>query len=122
MAIWTGRVLRGDVLTIVGGSASKGMLHGGLPEDVGELQVYAAQSGDNGLTVFTSHPNYAKPFTLMSRAHGRITFTFDPRHATDLTVFETPNPQNGSQRLVLRINTDLTACVIEWRRLEAEPE
>jgi hypothetical protein len=77
--------------------------------------VHPAESGVEGLIVFTVDPQFARPASV-NTGHGTATYTFDPRHATDLVVFETPGPQNNWERLVLRVNNPkMTACVIEWR-------
>jgi serine/threonine-protein kinase len=108
--VWTGQMIKGGLLTITGTRASIGSLSGALPGRPVKIHVYPAESGAAGLTVFTSDSRYA-----VARTRGTATYTFDPRHATDIAVFETPGPQNRWDRLVIRINNPkTTACVIEW--------
>jgi hypothetical protein len=112
--VWTGHAAKGDVLTITGTHASMGSLAGALPGHPASVEVYPASLTADGLTVFTQHPRYVNT-VVKALPRGRATYTFDPRHATDLTVFEAPGGQNGWQRLVLRVNTPVTACVVEWQ-------
>ncbi len=113
MVIWTGHLPASGLLTIDGGRASTGSLSGALPGRPVTVEVHPAEPAGAGLTVFTSDSRYATP-TTTGTAHGDATFTFDPRHATDIAIFEAPNAQNGWDRLVLRVSRKVSACVIEW--------
>ena len=113
--VWTGQVSKGGTITINGSDVSSGSVTGRLPGRPVTIQVHPAESGTEGLMVFTTDPHFAKPASV-NTGSGTATYTFDPRHATDLVVFETPGPQNNWERLVLRVNNPkMTACVIEWR-------
>jgi serine/threonine protein kinase len=113
--VWTGQVSKGGTITITGGDVSAGSVTGRLPGRPVSIQVHPAESGTEGLMVFTTDTQFARPASV-NTGHGTATYTFDPRHATDLVVFETPGPQNNWERLVLRVNNPkMTACVIEWR-------
>ncbi len=115
IVVWTGHFASGGLLTIAGSRASTGSLSGALPGTPVSVQVYPAEAGRDGLTVFTSNPRYATPAAAKTAA-GNAIFTFDPRHATDIVVFESPGAQNNWERLVVRINNSkISACVIEWQ-------
>jgi hypothetical protein len=113
--VWTGQAAQGDVLTISGTHASMGSLAGGLPGHRVTIEAYPASLTADGLTVFTPHPRFVNAVTT-STPRGRATYTFDPRHATDLSVFEVPSAHNDWRRLVLRVNKPITAFVIEWQQ------
>jgi len=115
--IWIGQTQRGSLLRIDGAAASPGTIHGRFPGIPVPIRVYPAERAMRRLTVFTSDEKYASPVRAATAA-GLALFSFDPRHLTDVTLFETPGPGNGWQRCVLRINSgQLTASVIEWKRI-----
>lgn len=113
LAIWTGHLAASGLLTIDGARASVGSLTSALPGRPVTIQVYPAESTGTGLTVFTSDSQYATAATI-NTPRGPATFTFDPRHATDIVLFEAPSAQNNWEHLVLRVNRKVSACVIEW--------
>jgi serine/threonine-protein kinase len=113
MLVWTGYAASGDVLTITATHASKGSVSGTFPGRGASIAVHPAALTRNGLIVFTANPGHLRS-PVVPTPHGRATFTFDPRHATDLTVFEAPHAQNDWGRLLIRVNRPLSACVIEW--------
>ena len=113
--VWTGRVAKGTQITISGSSASSGSLAGALPGNPFRIQVYPAEESKTGLTVFTADPAYATA-AVVETPRGRASFTFDPRHSTDIVVFEHPGPTNNWKRLVFQINNpNISACVIQWQ-------
>ncbi|MEO8125854.1 MAG: protein kinase [Bryobacteraceae bacterium] len=113
--VWTGNLPAGRLITITGSRASSGSLSGALPQRPVTVQIHPAEDGAAGLTVFTSNPEYATP-TIVVTPRGRANFTFDPRHATDVVVFEEPAPQNDWNRLVVQLNNPkISAFVIQWQ-------
>ncbi|MBS1830230.1 MAG: serine/threonine protein kinase [Acidobacteria bacterium] len=82
--LWTGNAQPGDLITISGDRASIGTISGALPAKPGHIQIDPA-----AIT-----PEDA-----------------DPRHATDLSIYETPVE---STRLVVRANAPLRAFLIRW--------
>jgi serine/threonine-protein kinase len=112
--VWTGRLAGPGLVTISGANSSIGSLSGHLPRSPISVQVYPAESRANGFTAFTADSQYANSVTLPS-LRGPITLTYDPRHATDIAVFEKPGPENEWERLVLRINNPrISGCIIQW--------
>jgi serine/threonine protein kinase len=113
--VWTGRAIAGTLLEINKGQASIGKLDGHLPGSPVDIQVFPAAPTVDGLTVFTSNEKYAVPMHDAAPT-GRMTLSWDPRHSTDLTIWEAPGPTNGWTKLVLRINAaSLNAFVMRWR-------
>ncbi len=79
-------------------------------------RVFPGDYERSGLTVFTSEPAFAVP-EREATAAGPAVFSWDPRHATDLTVWEQPGPANHWAKLVVCVNSaKLTAFVVEWTR------
>lgn len=111
--VWTGHAQRGDVLTISGSQSSSGALAGALPARPVRIKVYAAGISGEGLTAFTADSTDSTDLPV-STPHGPALLAFDPRHATDLTVFEAPAALNQWQRLVVQANTDLSAFLVTW--------
>jgi hypothetical protein len=111
LLIWTGRASRGDLLTITGNHASTGTLSGALPGGPVRIRIYPAVRTSTGITAFSSNAGHAS----VPVSRGAAVFTFDPRHATDLTLFEAPARENDWKRIVIRVNTDIAACIIDWR-------
>ncbi|HEY1336715.1 MAG TPA: serine/threonine-protein kinase [Bryobacteraceae bacterium] len=117
--VWTGRAGRGTLLAIDAGRASTGNLSGRFPGGPIEVSAFPAESAAQGLTVYTSDAKYATPVREATAA-GPALFSWDPRHQTDVTVWEKPSPANNWARLVLRVNSpQLTACIVSWRKLSA---
>ena len=115
--IWTGQARRGALLRIDGGAASAGSVFGRFPGGPVEIRVYPAERSMRTLTVFTSDAKYASPVRA-STAAGVALFSWDPRHLTDVTLWESPGPGNNWRRCVLRVNSGvLTASVIEWKKI-----
>jgi serine/threonine protein kinase len=112
--IWAGQRPVAGLLTITGAGSSSGSLSGALPRSAIDIDVYPAEASRAGLTVFTSDPRYIDP-SRVPTLRGTATFVFDPRHATDLVVFEQPGPANNWERLVISFrNPKISACAIEW--------
>lgn len=115
--IWTGQARRGALLRFEGGSASAGSVYGRFPGGPIEVRVFPAERAPHRFTVFTSDERYATPVRAATAA-GPALFSWDPRHITDLTLWERPGPANNWRRCMLRVNSGrLTACVIEWKRI-----
>ena len=115
--VWTGQARRGALVQIDSSGASSGHLYGRLPGGPIEIRIFPADHSFRHLTVFTSDVKYATP-VRSSTAAGPALFSWDPRHMTDLTVWEKPGPANNWQRCALRVNSNqLTAAIIEWRKL-----
>ena len=114
--IWLGEAKRGTLLTISGSQASVGSVIGRLPGGPVSIEVFPAENGPQGLTIFTLDARYARSEKEQTPV-GVATVAWDPRHATDLTIWSEPGPDNNWDKVVLRVNTPrLTACVIQWRR------
>ena len=114
--VWTGVATRGTLLQIENDRASTGIVRGRFPGGPVEVQVFPADNTGDGLTVFTSDEKYATPVSETT-ASGVALFSWDPRHATDLTVWEEPGPGNEWGRVVVRVNSaKLTSCIVEWKR------
>jgi serine/threonine protein kinase len=111
--LWTGHLNAGEMLTIDTSRASTGVVSGALPQKPIRMAVYPAQAANGAVTVFTSNSRYVRPATVAT-PRGDVTLTFDPRHATDIVVFEHPGLQNNWARMRIRANLSLSACVIEW--------
>ena len=104
------------LLSIQKDRASAGSLHGRLPGVPITAQIFPAENAAQGLTVFTSDERYATPAREDTPA-GPATFSWDPRHETDLTVFEEPGPANNWEKLVVRVNSPkLTSFVVQWKK------
>jgi serine/threonine-protein kinase len=115
--IWIGPARRGALVRIDGGVASTGSLYGSLPGGPVRIRVYPAERNMRRLTVFTSDAKYTTPVRA-STAAGLALFSWDPRHMTDVTLWEMPGPGNNWKRCVLRVNsTQLRAFVIEWVKI-----
>jgi serine/threonine protein kinase len=113
--VWTGSAGAGTLVTIEHGHASVGTVEGYLPGTPVDVQVFPASTSSEGLTVFTVDMRYATPAKEWTSA-GPATFVWDPRHSTDLFVWELPSPANGWHKIVLRINTpEVTGCIVQWR-------
>ena len=113
---WSGLAWKGELVELGSSRASTGNLLGEFPGGPVDVRVFPAGIGGRGLTAFTSDERYATP-TTEDTAAGPVTFAWDPRHMTDLSVWEMPGVANNWSKLVLRVNTaELTACVVEWRR------
>lgn len=114
---WTGDAARGTLLAIENGQASAGKVRGHLPGDAVEIEAFPAARTPGGWIVFTSDEKYAAPVHRPTPA-GDTVFSWDPRHATDLSVWEQPGPGNHWEKLVLRVNASrLTGCLVEWKAL-----
>lgn len=112
--IWTGQARRGALLRIENGTASTGKVYGTFPGVPVEVRVSPAEHTLRRLNVYTSEERYATPVRETTPA-GPAIFSWDPRHMTDLTLWELPSPANHWGGVVLRVNTgQLTACIIEW--------
>jgi serine/threonine-protein kinase len=113
---WTGLARKGDLVQLERSRASIGNLLGEFPGGPVDVRVLPAGIGGRGLIAFTSDERYATPETENTAARP-VTFAWDPRHMTDLSVWEMPGAGNNWSKLVLRVNSaELTACVVEWRR------
>ncbi len=115
--VWTGQARKGALIRIDGGAASVGALYGNFPGGPIEIRVFPADRALRRLTVFTSDAKYATAVRTATAA-GPALFSWDPRHMTDVTIWEKPSPGNHWDRCTLRVNTSqLTASVIEWRKI-----
>jgi hypothetical protein len=112
MLFWTGQARQGDLITIAGNRASAGLLSGRCPEAPSSVSVYPATLEGGRLTMFTTDARKADSGPKLT-PRGIGVFTFDPRHATDLSLFEVPGTRSG--RLVVRVNAPLAAFVVECR-------
>jgi len=100
-------------VTIANDQASKGSIIGKLPRRPTSIQVYPAEEKGSGLFVFTAKAEDAD--RSIDTVRGRAKFLFDPRHATDIIVFEAPGVNNNWERLVVRINSmRVSAFLVEW--------
>jgi tRNA A-37 threonylcarbamoyl transferase component Bud32 len=114
--VWTGEAKRGSLIVIASGRASQGSVHGRLPAEPVTSRVFPGDYEKSGLMVFTTDAAFAAPEREATEA-GPAMFSWDPRHATDLTVWETPGPANHWAKLVVCVNSaKLTAFVVEWTR------
>jgi len=114
LIIWTGSLRPGEFLAIDSEHLTAGRVVGVLPGRPVRIHVYPADLSDGIATAYTVDPGYVSPRRITAGKRD-VTLTFDPRHATDLVVFESPAAQNNWSRLSIRANTNLSACVIEWR-------
>jgi tRNA A-37 threonylcarbamoyl transferase component Bud32 len=109
--VWTGVARQGDLVTISATQASIGSVAGALPGVPVRIRLYPAEQTPHGLSVFLSDSPEPPPEILTPL--GPATFVFDPRHATDLTVFDAPAP-NQWERLRVHVNANVSAFLVEW--------
>jgi serine/threonine protein kinase len=112
MLVWTGQAVRGDLVTIQDSRASAGAVAGGCPASASAFTLNPASWANGRLTVLTANARYGTS-AIRATPRGPAMFTFDPRHATDLTLFEAAGSQNGGVRLVVRVNAPVAAFVVE---------
>jgi len=117
--IWTGFLQKNSVLSIEGKRASTGQLTGELPNLPLRIGALAAELSGRGLTVFSSNPKYSRgPVTEPpgpQNGWNRTTYRYDPGVAQDLVVVETPSPEEGRNRILLRSGErPVSVILIEW--------
>jgi eukaryotic-like serine/threonine-protein kinase len=118
MLVWTGQAARNDLVTISDTRPSKGAVTGACVPSSSVFTIYPAAWAHERLTVFTAEPRYAGA-PILTTPRGPAAFTFDPRHATDLTLYEARITQNGGTRVVVRMNAPVSAFVL---KCDAGPE
>jgi len=117
--IWTGFLQKNSVLSIEGRRASTGQLTGDLPSLPVRIGAHPAELSGRGLTVFSSNPKYshgpvAEP-PGPQNGWNRTVYRYDPVVAQDLVVVETPNPEEGRNRILLRSGErPVSVILIEW--------
>lgn len=121
-AIWTGRFPKSGPLTLEGNHASAGYLNGALPGVPVRIAVYPGRLTAEGITLYSSNPNYARKVVEPPGAQNgwnKTVYSFEPKLAKDIAVVETPNPQNRWNRLVLRsTNFNLSLIILEWHVIQ----
>ena len=112
--LWSGPITTSRLVTMNSGSPSTGYTSGSLPEPPYKLEVFPVLNANGVLTAYTTDPDYAEPVVL-SFAGAPVRLTWDPRHVNDLSVWQTPSPENSWKTLTLRINVStVDACLIKW--------
>src|SRR5581483_12483074 len=97
--------------------ASRGVVHGRLPGLPAKVEVFAAERGSLGLTVYTSDQKFATPVSISLPGFGEALLCWDPRHATDFVLWEKPDTTNKWKRIVVLVNTPMTGYVVRWNEI-----
>ncbi len=120
--IWTGRLGRGQSLSINGAAASAGYVTGELPGVPVRISAHPADLSDNGLVVYTSRAVAAQSDreAPSPRNGWNLTrYALDPHRAARVLVTEPPSAQTGWRKLTLRgDDAPVAVVVIDWKVAE----
>jgi hypothetical protein len=120
--IWTGRLGRGQSLSINGAAASTGYLTGELPGVPVRISAHPADLSDNGLVVYTSRAVASQSgheAPSMRNGWNPTRYALDPHRAARVLVTEPPSAQTGWRKLTLRSdNAPVAVVVIDWKVAE----
>ncbi len=121
--IWIGNLAKNAAVTIEGRRASAGNVVGQLPGVPVRIGAYPAEFVGGGITVYSTHPKYARGNVLeqpsAQNGWNRTQFRSDARRAAEVVVVEPPGPSGNWSKMVLRAGErPLTAIMIEWERAE----
>lgn len=117
--IWTGRLRRGQSLSIDGTAASTGYLTGELPGVPVRISAHPADLSDNGLIVYTSRAVAAQSVREapgLRNGWNLTRYALDPRRAARVLVTEPPSEKTGWRKLTLRgDDAPVVVVVIDWK-------
>jgi serine/threonine protein kinase len=115
VVVWSGRLAAGRSLVLNDSQASSGMIFGVLPRSSFSVKVYPAEGPMAALIAFTDDGQYVTPMTVATTI-GAVTLVYDPRHATDIAIFESPTADNEWRRLNISARRACSAFVVLWSR------
>jgi hypothetical protein len=115
--IWSGELHKGSVLNIGDRGPSSGSLNGKLPARPIKVSVHSAELLDGVIAVYTPDANSMRTAEAPGRRNGwNVTmYKFDPKHAHDLSLVETPSEENNFKLGIKSNNRPVSIIVIDWR-------